>query len=404
MDGTGHLPNGIICTPEQYAISTSSSSIHTTLHCLTRGESIGLTVNILEYINLGASAGIISLVAVAYVWTIIARNVFRLHFKSSTNMERGRIFQEPTDLLMFSLFSADVLQAIGAVMDVKWVHDGRVQIGHFCNAQGIVQQLGETGVAIATLTIAAYTFIGIWLGKGVRSMRITTIVVSITWLFVILMVTLGNTLNRGADKSRFQAPTPYWCWISKDYLQLRIWGEYFWFWITLLFSIVVYVPLYLWSRGNIVFDDDFWWKLHWQCADVNADPSLRGIRRRSLIMLLYPLVYCILILPLSVVRWIGFVQESHGGENRISATSTLAVTALYGLSGACNVILLLTTRPESVLFGKRPYVSVGRAPSLVLSVNRVTLPDSSTDQDGRSKARSRELEEEEVELGRLPSR
>ncbi|KAH9484981.1 hypothetical protein JR316_0001885 [Psilocybe cubensis] len=373
MSSIDNLPNGIICTPEQYAISTSLSSIHTTLHCLTRGESIGLTIV--------SQAGIISLVAVVYVWTII----------------------------IFSLFAADVLQAIGAVMDVKWVHDGRVQIGRFCDAQGIVQQLGETGVAIATLTIAAYTFVGVWLGKGVRSLRVATVVVSTTWLFVVLIVILGNTVNRGAGKSRFQAPTPYWCWISKDYLQLRIWGEYFWFWVTLLFSIVVYVPLYLWSRGNITFDDHSWWKLHWHRADENTDPALTGIRRRSLIMLLYPLVYCMLILPLSVVRWIGFVQERGGGENKISATATLAVTAIYGLSGASNVVLLLTTRPESVLFGKHPYVSVMRAPSPVLSTNHDERSESGYE-SGRqraSKDRSREAGEEEVEeveLGRLPSR
>lgn len=119
----------------------------------------------------------------------------------------------------------------------------------------------------------------------------------------------------------------------------------------------------------------------------------------------YPLVYCILILPLSVVRWIGFVQERGGGENRVSAASTLAVTALYGLSGVCNVILLLTTRPESVLFGKHPYVSVARAPSPVLSVNNDRRSESGYG-SGRhriSKEISGEMEEE-VELGRLPSR
>ena len=36
----------------------------------------------------------------------------------------------------FSLFSADILQAIGAVMDIKWIHDGKVEVGSFCNAQG----------------------------------------------------------------------------------------------------------------------------------------------------------------------------------------------------------------------------------------------------------------------------
>ena len=62
--------------------------------------------------------------------------------------------------------------ALGRVIDVKWIHEGKVYIGDFCTAQGksdyfptnraekyqsilflagIVQQLGETGSALATL-------------------------------------------------------------------------------------------------------------------------------------------------------------------------------------------------------------------------------------------------------------
>lgn len=53
-------------------------------------------------------------------------------------------------------------------MDIKWIKDGKVEIGGFCTAQGkliicyvirssyfsragVIQQLGETGVAITTL-------------------------------------------------------------------------------------------------------------------------------------------------------------------------------------------------------------------------------------------------------------
>ena len=68
-----------------------------------------------------------------------------------------------------SLFVADALQAIGAVMDIKWVGTGQVKAGQFCSAQGeflfaflpeqahlivtsgIIQQLGEVSVAITTL-------------------------------------------------------------------------------------------------------------------------------------------------------------------------------------------------------------------------------------------------------------
>ncbi|KDR75017.1 hypothetical protein GALMADRAFT_69346 [Galerina marginata CBS 339.88] len=375
MNSSIGLHSGIVCTAEQYARSKSDSSIH----CLTRGESIGLTVV--------AEAGLLSLVAVSYVLTIILRN-FIWRFRNATKEERS-VFHEPMDLLMFSLFSADALQALGAVMDIKWVQEGKVEAGGFCNAQGIVQQLGETGVAMTTLTIAVYTFLGVWLGKSIRSMFLTKIILSLLWSFITLMIIIGNTIRWGSGKPHYLSPTPYWCWISEDYLQMRIIGEYFWFWITLAFSFAIYVPLWLWSRGNINIDEHHWWKFSFRRAELNTDPVLKGFRRRSLIMLAYPFVYCVSILPFSVGRWVGFVQERNGGTNRVPSTATLAVTALFGLSGVCNVILLLTTRPA--LFGRYSKFSSSRPPSIV-----------TTDDDGHT--RRGVPDKEENELGRLPTR
>jgi hypothetical protein len=69
----------------------------------------------------------------------------------------------------FSLFMADLIQAGGMAMDAKWVNDGKVQTGTYCTAQGticlfsglvrvcqfilqgVLHQLGETGVAMSTL-------------------------------------------------------------------------------------------------------------------------------------------------------------------------------------------------------------------------------------------------------------
>ena len=50
-----------------------------------------------------------------------------------------------------SLFVYDVLQAIGGILDVRWAHDGIVTVGHYCTAQGVIQQIGELGVALITL-------------------------------------------------------------------------------------------------------------------------------------------------------------------------------------------------------------------------------------------------------------
>jgi hypothetical protein len=45
----------------------------------------------------------------------------------------------------------DFIQAMGGVFDVRWVHSGIVTTGHYCTAQGIVQQSGELGGALITL-------------------------------------------------------------------------------------------------------------------------------------------------------------------------------------------------------------------------------------------------------------
>ena len=76
----------------------------------------------------------------------------------------------------------------------------------------------------------------------------------------------------------------------------------------------------------------------------------------------YPIVYCVTVLPLSVVRWIGFVQEKHG-RSSVPSAATFSVCALFGLSGLFNVVLLMTTKPESGLFGRLMFTAEAKPPS-----------------------------------------
>ncbi len=68
----------------------------------------------------------------------------------------------------------------------------------------------------------------------------------------------------------------------------------------------------------------------------------------------YPFVYAICVLPLSIVRFMTFVQEHNGGTDNLPTAATLIVGSIFQLSGLFNVLLLLTTRPDVGLFGKRP--------------------------------------------------
>ncbi|KIJ99521.1 hypothetical protein K443DRAFT_102086 [Laccaria amethystina LaAM-08-1] len=294
---------------------------------------------------------------------------FRRHRGPSTRT--WYIFQQPTDILMLSLFFGDLLQAIGSVMDLKWVGSGHLEVGQFCSAQGILKQLGEVGVALSTLAIALYTFIGIWRGRTIESNRVTVAIIGIIWFSIGLLTLLGYVLNNRPGEG-FERPTPYWCWIGEPFFMWRLFGEYLWLWITLLVSIVAYFRLFLWSRGNIIFDDVF--------------------RRNSLIMLLYPSIYGLITLPLSVVRWTGFVQEQRGLVNTVPSAATFAVMAIFSLSGACNTILLLTTRPDAGLFSKFNYDDMDFAPATVPLQPRGILAADST------------VEVQENDHGRLPSR
>ena len=58
------------------------------------------------------------------------------------------------------------------------------------------------------------------------------------------------------------------------------------------------------------------------------------------------MVYCVLVLPMSVVRWLTFVHEF----NSVPPAATFTVVAIFGLSGFFDIILLLTTRPQAALF------------------------------------------------------
>ena len=45
------------------------------------------------------------------------------------------------------------LQAMGGVLDVRWAHSGIVTTGHYCTGQGILEQIGQPGVALTPNTI-----------------------------------------------------------------------------------------------------------------------------------------------------------------------------------------------------------------------------------------------------------
>ncbi|KAF8508463.1 hypothetical protein BU17DRAFT_10379, partial [Hysterangium stoloniferum] len=253
-----------------------------------------------------------------------------------------------------SLFVGDFVQGVGIAFDIRWISKGIVACGGYCTAQGVLRQTSETIVYVDACAIAVHTFISIFFRRGEKAMILSLFIVCIIWLYVILFVCMAvSSHTKGNDI--FNTPTPYWCWIGSQYTAERIAGEYFWIWFTGLISLVLYVLLYFCIRGNIVVEENKWWRIHFRRVGANQrQKAASAPAKDAFIVLLYPAAYFGLRLGLSIVRWINFVGRSDPNDisPNVASGPTFFVQTISALSGVVNVVLLAYTRPGLLLLGE----------------------------------------------------
>ncbi|KAI0266781.1 hypothetical protein BC834DRAFT_112963 [Gloeopeniophorella convolvens] len=315
--------NGTVCKAQQLI---SSLELNPTITCLTHGQSIGLALT--------AEASFISLSAVLVVFILIWRNVRR--YQRSFPNGGWRLLRVPFDIYMLSLFGFDIMQAMGGVLDVRWAHGGIVRTGSYCTAQGVIQQIGELGVALITIILTVHTFVAAIWRVGLRACRFAFAIVGLAWVFVALWVGIGPSIHK-----HYEAPTPYWCWISSQFSGQRLAGEYIWIWFALFSSLVMYILLYFWTEGRLSVDEDKWYKFYTHKPEQRLAYSQR---RAALGMLAYPLAYSVVVLPVSVARWLLFNHQA------VPSAVTFLAVSIFNLSGAINVLLLVIIRPRLLLF------------------------------------------------------
>ena len=70
--------------------------------------------------------------------------------------------------------------------------------------------------------------------------------------------------------------------------------------------------------------------------------------REAMAMIWYPIGYTIVVLPMSIVRWVGFRHPANSELDRVMAV--FAIT-MFALSGSVSVVLVLLTRRNLLLLG-----------------------------------------------------
>ncbi|QRV81876.1 G protein coupled glucose receptor regulating Gpa2 protein [Ceratobasidium sp. AG-Ba] len=319
---------------------------------LSTGQVVGL--------SFATQAGFISAVAVIILLSMVAHKYWQ-NLRDPPGPP-WRLIRTNIDAFMLNLLMADLLMSLGAILDLKWANERRTYCGSYCNAQGAIQILGETSVALFTLAITLYTFVCVVRGRNIQYSPLL-------W---------GYATHPKSGDGSFYAPTPYWCWISQQYSKERIAGEYIWLWLAGFGNILLYIPLFFILRGNVVWDQDQGWRsLRWR----RLSSSLPGRSAEGLVgpedtesvlshkreggnpgqFLWYPLAYTVLVLPMSIVRWITFHDK--GVPKPSVSTATAVAVSIFNLSGLINVVLILTTRANVLLFGTRGVIPVSGIPT-----------------------------------------
>jgi hypothetical protein len=287
---------------------------------LTFGNRIGLFI-LVEISAVSASAVTILLAYIAYSAASI---------RSGSKRRWG--IRSPVHLFLLNQLVCDLIQALGGLMNMKWVVDAAVKEGSFCVAQGIIKQLADVGTALSAGNVAIYTFSAlIFRLKPDSNVFRASLIVAGIWISIILDIAINVGVN-GA--SNFYTPTGYWCWISDVYHVQRTAADFLWMWISAFSSLLAYVAVFLVLGGFVRVEG---WRVRWTYGQESPDLPQSHILAYK--MLAYPIIYIITVLPLTVARYLTFTGHS------VPFAFTAISDGLSLSSGLLNVLLYAYTRP-----------------------------------------------------------
>lgn len=242
-----------------------------------------------------------------------------------------------------SLLLCDVISAVGSLMNGHWLSQGGVYLGAFCTSQGALKNTGNVGTALWSMVIAIHTFCLLVLKWRSRD-YVLYVTLFVVWAFIGLVVIIGPAgVQNMANRGPYFGVAGYWCWITDGYAIQRVTLQYLWMFLSAFISFVLYSMVFLCLRGNLIISGG---KMRlrlkrstalWQ-AQTGRDSADGQAANLAKHMLVYPIAYTTLILPIAICRFL----ELTGHE--ISFAVTIFADTIFLLSGLVNVVLFTTTR------------------------------------------------------------
>ncbi|KAL4774257.1 G protein-coupled glucose receptor regulating Gpa2-domain-containing protein [Aspergillus nidulans var. acristatus] len=233
-------------------------------------------------------------------------------------------------VLIYNLVIADIQQSLAFLICAKWYADNKISADTAaCFLQGFWLQVGDPASGIFVLAIAFHTFYLVALGKKLSYRAFVSIVVGL-WVFVAVLV----IIPLAAHGRHVFTPSGAWCWIDESYEPIRLGTHYFWIFFAEFGTVSLYAILWFQLRRRIK-----------QSAILGSShiESLRRLRRVVGYMIIYPIAYIILSLPLAAGR-----MATARGDTP-SVVYFCVSGALITSSGLVDVLLYTLTRRNLII-------------------------------------------------------
>ncbi|TVY92928.1 hypothetical protein LAWI1_G004902 [Lachnellula willkommii] len=242
-------------------------------------------------------------------------------------------------VLIYNLLAADFQQALSFLLAFHWIAvDKLVGPSSLCFAQGWLIQIGDLSSGLWVLAIAVHTFINLVGQKQIPKTAFFAAVVAI-WAFAITLTLIGPA-TYGMS---FFVPAGAWCWIGEEHEKDRLTLHY-----------VIRVSKSIKAQGSsqdssTARSNDLAKLPKASTTTTVVGPSVdpfavsrNRIMRTARYMVVYPLAYVALTLPLAVGR------ASAMAHKQPPILFFCVAGALMALSGIVDVALYVYTRKSLV--------------------------------------------------------
>ncbi|KAI0259228.1 hypothetical protein BC834DRAFT_641977 [Gloeopeniophorella convolvens] len=278
----------------------------------------------------------ISLVAVVGLLAVIAISAFNTRYVKNPNM----FVRTHVASYFVSLLVCDLLQAIGSIMNSAWVRQHAVTFGGLCTAQGAIKHIADVGIALWSLIIAVRTFWVLFLRIPIKHHLMWVTLVG-SWSLIGAIIIAGPATINVNKSGPFYGISGDWCWISSEYQVHRVVLDYMVMFLSALFSFILYTLVFIRQRGIVRGQGS-------TSVETLVDQAKEKYEHRlARQMLLYPIAYTILILPIACSRFSAWAGHD------VPFAATIFSDFIYLLAGVVHVVLFASTRrilpPRSII-------------------------------------------------------